>query len=206
MHADEAAAGADEALEGSLLIVVEDVAGRREEDDDVGALEGRVGEDTRILARSQSPALRSRELRECSDAVRDRIVPEAPRARENEEAEWSTRDSTTLASLAVHTSDLARRSARAGSAVHLFPSRHAARRALRARRPVLTTTENREQRDARDDERRAPQTSPTSRTPEPSFENPTDALRRWIEEAHVEMRDVAVRVSNQGVAVSGAFE
>ena len=85
MHADVSAAAADVALEGSLLGAVQDVARGAHEDDGVEALEILVAELRRILRRVDDEAAGRAERADRRDAVGDRGVTKARRAREDED-------------------------------------------------------------------------------------------------------------------------
>jgi hypothetical protein len=87
VDADEAAAGANEALEGGLLGRVEHVAGREHERDDVVAAEVVVGERGGILRRVHGEPVSVAELAERLDRLRDRPVPVRRGLREDEHAE-----------------------------------------------------------------------------------------------------------------------
>jgi hypothetical protein len=91
VDADEALAGADEALESCLLVVVEHVARRRKKDDHVEHLEARVREDRRGVGRGESPARARGDVRECGLAVRNRIVVVARGFGKDEHGERSAR-------------------------------------------------------------------------------------------------------------------
>ena len=84
VDAGVAAAGLDEALERRLLRVVEHLAGRREEHDDVVLREVRVGERRGVLGRGHGEVVRRAELLDRGDPLRDRVVPEAARLGEDE--------------------------------------------------------------------------------------------------------------------------
>ena len=85
VHADVSAAAPHEALHRRLLRVVEDVARRVHEGDDVGAGELVVGEDRGVLAQRRVDAVARVEGAQHAPGVGDGRMPEARRAREDEE-------------------------------------------------------------------------------------------------------------------------
>ena len=84
MDAEEAAPAADIALEGSLLICVEHVSGRAEEDHRCVPAEVRIVEKRGVLARVRDVPDVARNGRERGDSVRDRIVTKARGLAEDE--------------------------------------------------------------------------------------------------------------------------
>src|SRR6478752_6860628 len=74
VDADEAAAPANEALEGRLLVVIEHVARRAQKDDCSIACQTSIAESARIFGRVDLPTALTRQLGQRLDARWNRIV------------------------------------------------------------------------------------------------------------------------------------
>ena len=85
MNSDKAAARLDVTLQGRLLIEVQNVAGRAQENDCFVLREVRVGEHGCILRRIESKVVRCCQALDGGDAVGDRIVPKARGLGEDED-------------------------------------------------------------------------------------------------------------------------
>src|SRR5438105_4696372 len=83
---DKAVASLDVALEGSLLIGLQNVAGGQQEDDRTVACEGGVGEDARIFGRVDYKSMLIAKCADGIDRVRDRFVAETCGPREDQHA------------------------------------------------------------------------------------------------------------------------
>jgi hypothetical protein len=84
VDADVAVAGPDVVLEGSLLLIVQDVAGRVQPDDRVVLGEVRLRERGRVLGRVDREAVGGPDLLDGGDAGLDRVMAEAARLGEHE--------------------------------------------------------------------------------------------------------------------------
>jgi hypothetical protein len=92
VHADEAVPGADVALEGSLLGIVEHVARGVEKDDGVKTGEGRVVEGSWVHGRLYGEIVDGAQSLDGGDSRGDRRVAVAGRAGEYEDPERGVRN------------------------------------------------------------------------------------------------------------------
>ena len=84
VHPDEPSPGSHLGLEGGLLGVVEDIAGRVEEDDHLVLAEVRRRESVGVLGGGDREAVGAAQITDGLDTNRNRVVPESGRLTEDQ--------------------------------------------------------------------------------------------------------------------------